>query len=164
MAMFGAAVRASQMAAMVLAAAMLAGCAGTGVRSETPAAAAAVAFTTIDQSKTSRIDAPRTVVVKDGAAWRRLWAEHAGSEMPPPQVDFAADMVVGVFLGSRPSGCHSTAIKGIERVGSTLRIDQVDTVPGPAVRCMMMIVTPAHLVVTPRSELVVEFVTKTEEL
>jgi hypothetical protein len=29
---------------------------------------------------------------------------------------------------------------------------------------MMMIVTPAHLVAMPRSELVVEFVTKTEEL
>jgi hypothetical protein len=106
-----------------LAGAALAGCAGPAARTDTPAAAGAPAFTTLDQSKTSRIDAPRTVVVKDAAAWSRLWAEHAGSDAPAPQVDFAKNMVAGVFLGSRPSGCYSTAIAGVERVGDTLRVE-----------------------------------------
>jgi hypothetical protein len=165
MAIFGRAMRASQMAAMMLAGALVAGCAGSATRgASAPAADSAPAFTTLDQSKTSHIDAARTVVVKDAAAWARLWDEHAGSDRPAPQVDFTTSMVVGVFLGSRPSGCHSTAIAALERVGNTLRVEQVEKVPGPTVRCMMMIVTPAHLVVTARSELAVEFTTKTREL
>lgn len=179
MAIFGRAVRASQWTATVLAGALLAACAGAGTHdgqagaaapaaAPAPAAAApgaaALAFSTLDQTGTSRIEAARTVLVRDPEAWRRLWSEHAGPEAAPPPVDFATSMVIGVFLGTRPSGCYSTAIVGLEHVGGKIRVQQVDQVPGPLVRCMMMIATPAHLVVTARSEAPVEFTTKTVEL
>lgn len=157
--------------AAVVAGLFLAGCAGhvgqggpARALPSMPQAAAALPFTTIDQGATSRIDAARTVVVKDADAWRRLWAEHAGPEIAPPPVDFATSMVVGVFLGSRPSPCYSTAIVGLESVEGKIRVQQVDKIPGPTVRCMMMIATPAHLILTARSEATVEFATKTLEL
>lgn len=172
MTIFRHAVQASPWTATVLASILLAGCAGAvqqggqvrGGAPAVPASAAALTFTSVDKSAASRIDAPRTVVVKDHAAWRRLWAEHAGPDAAPPPVDFATGMVVGVFLGSRPSPCYSTAIVGLESVDGKIRVQQVDTIPGPTVRCMMMIATPAHLVLTARSEAAVEFATKTLEL
>ncbi|MFH2201974.1 MAG: hypothetical protein ABIJ96_02560 [Elusimicrobiota bacterium] len=51
----------------------------------------------------------RTVAVKDGAAWAELWAEHTrGMAAAPalPQVDFARETIVAVFLGERRRGGH----------------------------------------------------------
>ncbi len=127
-------------------------------------AAGPLSFVTLDQSATSRIAAARTVVVKDAQAWQRLWAEHAGPDAAPPQVDFASRMVIGVFLGTRSSGCYATEIARIDAAGSKLRVQAIDKVPGPTVRCMMMITAPAHLVATARSDLPVEFATETVEL
>lgn len=50
---------------------------------------------------TSRIAAPRAVVVSNPGAWESLWREHAGPDAPVPAVDFAQEKVVAVFLGRR---------------------------------------------------------------
>jgi hypothetical protein len=144
--------------AALVVAALLSACAATAVQ---PSAAVPLPFKTIDQTRQSQIAAPRTVVVRDAASWARLWAEHAGADVAAPPVDFTAEMVVGVFLGTRESGCHATDIVAIERLGERIRVREADKVPGPAVRCMMMLTAPAHLVVTARSDARVEFTTET---
>lgn len=58
----------------------------------------------------------RASVVENDADWEKLWAEHncGLSEMPPlPEVDFDADRVIAVFLGSRERGGYSVKM-GLE--------------------------------------------------
>lgn len=120
-----------------------------------------VNFTTVEPHVRTGILEQRNVVVRDEAAWTRLWAEHAGSEHALPKVDFKEQMVVGVFRGPKPSTCHGGGVANVSFQNGKLQVGVVDTVPGPGVFCGMMIVHPAHLVIVKRSEAPVEFVTET---
>jgi hypothetical protein len=115
-----------------------------------------VLFQTADATSQSNIHEARTVVIKDEAAWTRLWNEHA-PDRALPAVDFASHMVVGVFMGNGPSSCYTTAIGGIVRTADKLIVREVRSVPGPDIACAMYVTTPAHLAVIPRSELPVVF-------
>jgi hypothetical protein len=121
------------------------------------AEAGALGFTTVDQGTRSGIGEARNVVVKDGAAWDALWAEHAGADAEVPAVDFDRQMVIGVFLGKQQNGCYSTTISRVSLGGNKLTVLHQDTVPGSAVLCTMAITTPAHMVVLDRTDANVEF-------
>lgn len=116
-----------------------------------------VDFRTLGADTRTRITSPRKVVIKDSAAWEQLWKEAAGPDVKAPAVDFSKEMVIGVFLGARPDGCHGTGIESITRQADRLIVRHVDTVPGPDVFCTMAIVFPDHIVAVPRSDLKVEF-------
>jgi len=62
-------------------------------------------ITTLAKGDYSGITTLRFEIVRDDAAWAALWAEHAGGT--PPAVDFSRDMVVGLWLGPRPSGGYT---------------------------------------------------------
>lgn len=126
----------------------------------TTVAATDVPFRTADATSLSDIHEARTVVVKDAAAWARLWSEHA-PRRALPDVDFTANMVVGVFMGYGASSCHTTAIDGVVRTADKLIVHELRSVPGPDIACAMHVTSPAHLVVVPRSDLPVAFATET---
>ncbi|MES2757560.1 MAG: protease complex subunit PrcB family protein [Pseudomonadota bacterium] len=123
-----------------------------------PRASAPVAFKPLDQTTRSGVQLAQTVTVRDAAAFAALWSAHAGPGAVSPPVDFSRDMVIAVFLGAQPNGCHATNIDSVSRVSDKLRVQHTDSYPGPAVLCTMAITTPAHLVVLDRSNLPVEFV------
>ena len=127
-------------------------------------AAAAIPFTSVEQSTRSNIRTARTVVVRDAAGWTALWKEHKGDAAPAPAVDFNKAMVLGVFLGSQPSGCYSTAFKLVYRSGKKIVAVHGDTVPGMGVLCTMNITTPADLIVVDRSDATVEFASQSHFL
>src|SRR2546422_9858479 len=58
---------------------------------------------TVDKGPMSGIDAPRQVTVRTPAEFATLWKSHA-ADRKRPDVDFTTNMVVGIFLGSRPTG------------------------------------------------------------
>jgi hypothetical protein len=62
---------------------------------------------TIDKGDQSNIDTRREVVVRTAADWQKLWQQHS-PDRPMPSVDFSKEMVVGVFLGSRPTAGSSS--------------------------------------------------------
>jgi hypothetical protein len=126
--------------------------------------AAAVAFTSIEQSTRSNIGDARSVVIRDAAAWAALWKEHKGDAAPLPAVDFNKAMVLGVFLGSQPNGCYSTSFSRVYRNGKKIVAVHADTVPGMGVMCTMNITTPAELVVVERSDATVEFASQGRSL
>jgi hypothetical protein len=121
-----------------------------------PVALTGIPFQTADATGMSNIHEARTVVVKDAAAWTRLWNEHAPGRALPA-VDFAKDMVVGVFMGAGASSCYTTGIDGVARTADRIIVHETRSVPGPDIMCAMLVTTPAHLVVIPRSDLPVEF-------
>ena len=81
------------------------------------------------------------------ADWRSLWTAHSSEPVPP--VDFARLLVVGVFLGTRP-----TAGFDVEVTGATIRGDEavvrfVEQRPAPDAVLAQVVTSPYHFVLLP---------------
>jgi hypothetical protein len=64
--------------------------------------APAIQMKTIDAGTQSQIEQPEQVTARSAEDWAKLWRQHSW-DREAPAVDFARDMVVGVFLGGRPT-------------------------------------------------------------
>lgn len=116
-----------------------------------------LSFNQIDMNSQSGVKQKKTVVVKDQNAWKILWKEHATQGEDLPQIDFTKNMVVGVFLGEKPSACYSIRDVQIWKVGTQMNVTHTNILPGPLVRCAFSIVTPAILIEVPLSKDYEEF-------
>ncbi|MES1254870.1 MAG: protease complex subunit PrcB family protein [Acidobacteriota bacterium] len=100
---------------------------------------------TVAKGAASGIDMPRTVIVRTTAEWGTLWRDHApGTDAPP--VDFSAQAVVGVFLGSRPTAGYSVEIVRTVSRGAGLVVQYVESRPGKGAMTAQMLTAPYHLV------------------
>ena len=108
-----------------------------------------VKFTTIDRGQQSNIDDAREVTVRTAAEWTALWKLHAG-ERPRPAVDFSKSTVMGVFLGSRPTGGYDVEITGIEKEGSDLIVTWREQRPERGAMLSQVLTMPFHLVSIPK--------------
>jgi uncharacterized membrane protein len=116
------------------------------------------AFQTIAAGDGSSIAGARRVVARDAAAWRALWAAHAGPDVAEPDVDFDTRMVAAAFAGERPSaGCEVT-ITGGRREGTTLVLVVDETQPAPGAVSAQVITSPFHIISLPRYDGEVRFV------
>ena len=111
------------------------------------AIAAPMKFTTIDRGQQSNVDDLRQVTIRSAAEWTALWKQHAG-ERPRPAVNFTTSMVVGVFLGSRPSGGFDVEITGIEKEGTDLVVTWRERPPDRGAILSQVLTMPCHLVST----------------
>ena len=115
----------------------------------------AVPFTTIAQSARSQIQESRQVVVRTAADWLTLWTTHDSA--PAPNVDFSRVIVVGVFLGTRPTAGFSVRITGVTARENSAVVEYVEGKPRPGAMTAQMLTSPFHLVTVPRSIETVEF-------
>ena len=107
------------------------------------------------QGAASGIEAPRQVVVRTAVEWAALWKAHS-PVTPAPAVDFSRTMVVGVFLGFRPTAGFSVAIARVRSEGSRTIVEYVER--KPAAGMVAQILTfPFHLVTLPATPGSVEF-------
>jgi hypothetical protein len=113
------------------------------------ASAEPVAFKALERGDQSSIESAREVVVRTAAEWKGFWKQHSPGQ-PPPAVDFAKSMVVGVFLGSRPTGGYTVEITKIEREGDDLIVTYREQRPGKADIVTQVITMPYQLVTTTR--------------
>jgi hypothetical protein len=110
---------------------------------------ATVPIRSIDKGLESQMDEARQVAVRSAADWAKLWNQHAG-ERPRPAVDFSKEMVVGVFLGSRPTAGFSMEIVGAREEGATLVVQYRETRPPQGGGVVAQILTsPFHIVAVP---------------
>jgi hypothetical protein len=104
-----------------------------------------LAFSTIYRGTQSHIEEPREVVIRTAGEWSELWKAHAPAA-PVPIVNFRREMVVGVFLGTRPTGGYSVEVATIEPKGSetvvTYRVEE----PGRDAMVTQALTSPVHLV------------------
>jgi hypothetical protein len=103
----------------------------------------------LDKGSTSDVAAARQVTIRDRDAWMALWRVH-GSSRPLPDVDFSREMVVGVFLGSRPTAGFAVEIVGYREVGDAVVVQYRETAPAPDAITAQVIVSPYHLVAIPK--------------
>ena len=87
-----------------------------------------------------------------------LWKRH-GSGQPAPVIDFGQEMVVGVFLGSRPTAGYKVEIVGIVAEGRRRLVVRLPERRPPPDRVVAQMVTaPFHLVSLDRQDGAVTFV------
>lgn len=120
-------------------------------------AGGAIPLVTVARGTMSSIDEPYQAVVRTEAEWLKLWRRH-GSGQPAPDINFEARMVVGVFLGSRPSAGYSVEIVEARSADGGLVVEYRETKPAPDRMVAQVITAPFHLVSLDRQEGAVTFV------
>jgi len=106
-------------------------------------------MTTIAKGVQSGVESAREVVARTETEWQALWREHAPNQ-PAPAVDFTRDMVVGVFMGSRPTGGFSVQITATRQDRGSLIVEYRETRPGRGTITAQVITAPFHLAAIPQ--------------
>ena len=105
---------------------------------------------TIDRGSQSSVDQTRTVVIRSSDEWSALWRAHA-ADKPAPPVDFTKEMVVGVFLGSRPTSGYSVEIVQTRQGPNGLVVEYREGSPARDMMTAQVITSPYHLVAVQKS-------------
>lgn len=120
-------------------------------------------FSQIEHSLNSLVTDAKQVVIKDQAALNALYALHS-RDKKLLTVDFSTKMVVAVFAGQKPGGCFDIGVSNVYESNGKLVVTVTETVPGPLVLCTANITSPADFVEVDRSDLPVEFTSRTVQL
>jgi hypothetical protein len=110
----------------------------------------------VEKGVESQVDVQRQVTVRDATEWTSLWHAHAW-DRPEPAVDFSREMVVGVFMGSRPTAGFAIEIVGYLEAGNGVVVRYRETMPGRGTLTAQILVSPYHLVAIPKRTGVVTF-------
>ena len=105
---------------------------------------------TLDRGSQSNVDTARQATARTAAELSALWQLHAPGR-PLPAVDFDREIVVGVFLGSRPTAGFSVEIVSAQRDGQTLVVRYRETRPPRDSIVAQVITSPYHLAAVPRT-------------
>lgn len=106
----------------------------------------------------SFVTAPRQVVARDQASFQRLWLEHTGENVGAPEVDFSKEMVVAVFMGEKNTGGYQVRIVEVRQSAGQVEVVTEEKTPPEGSMVIQVLTAPAHLVVVPRSEGPVRFI------
>ena len=104
----------------------------------------------IEKGDQSNIDEARRVLVRTDAEWTTLWKQHH-PDKPRPAVDFSKEMVVGVFMGSRPNAGYSTTIISATAANGALIVRYAEKAPAPGSMSAQILTSPFHLVAIPKA-------------
>ena len=115
------------------------------------------AFTTVAKGEASGHQEAKQVIIRTAAEWKALWQEHSPTQKMPA-VDFAKDMVVGVFLGSRPSAGYEVEIVNVRTEQNNLIVEYAQKQPGRGTMAAQILTEPFHLVSVPKHAGTVRFV------
>lgn len=113
-------------------------------------------FTNIAKGDASGQQTAKQVTVRTAAEWTALWKDHAPTDKMPA-VDFTKNMVVGIFLGTKPSAGHEVEIVGVRDEQKDLVVEYVQKQPGRGTMAAQILTEPFHLVSVPKHEGTVRF-------
>lgn len=95
----------------------------------------------------SGIKGTRRLVIRDAVTWSQFWSELGAGVKP--SVDFGRDLVIAVASGERSSGGHDIEVQRVTRIGGELRIEVVQTSPGPGCMAASVMTQPVDVVMVP---------------
>ena len=98
---------------------------------------------------------PLNQVVRDEESWKSLWGEASSEKLP--EVDFTQFMVVGVFLGLKPTGGYEAEILEPKVEGKRLVVEYREENPPPGSFVIQAFTSPYHLMILPKTDLPVAF-------
>ena len=103
----------------------------------------------VEKGVESQVEVQRQATVRDAAGWTSLWHAHSW-DRPEPAIDFSREMVVGVFMGSRPTAGFGIEIVGYRKAGDGVVVQYRETMPDRGTLTAQIIISPYHLVAIPR--------------
>lgn len=103
----------------------------------------------LNTDQMSGIDRPEQVIARTADQFQSLWQRHAPGR-PAPSVNFASQMVLAVFLGSRPSGGYEVAITEVRAEAGALVVRWTERRPAPGQMAAQVLTAPSHFVTVPR--------------
>lgn len=106
---------------------------------------------TIEKGDQSSIDAAKQVLVRSDAELRLLWQQHA-PDRPMPTIDFTREMLVAVFMGSRPNAGYSTAVVSTTAAAGVLMVRYSETKPSAGAVTAQILTFPYHIVAIPKAD------------
>ena len=105
---------------------------------------------TIEKGDQSNVEDAKQVLVRTEAEWTKLWQQHS-PDHPRPAVDFSKEMVVGVFMGSRPNAGFSTTITSATAASGALIVRYAEKMPAAGGVSAQILTFPYHLVAIPKA-------------
>ena len=110
---------------------------------------ASLPMRTIEKGVMSNMDDARQASARSVEEWSRLWTLHGG-ERTRPSVDFSREVVVAVFMGTRPTAGFSIEITRVREEGPALVVTYKETRPAPDALTAQVLTSPFHIVAVPR--------------
>ena len=110
---------------------------------------ASVPMRSLDKGISSQIDVARQAAVRSDAEWNMLWSQHAG-DRARPAVDFNREMVLAVFLGTRPTAGFSVEIVGAREDSGALVVSYRESRPPAGIVTAQVLISPYHFVAVPK--------------
>ena len=110
-----------------------------------------MAIRTIDKGVNSNVDAARQAVARTETEWSALWKAHDPNR-PMPKVDVSKEMVVAVFLGSRPTAGFAVEIASAEVRNGALVVRYRETKPAPGTITAQILTSPYHIAAVPKHD------------
>jgi PrcB C-terminal len=105
---------------------------------------------TVDKGEQSNVDSARQVVIRTEADWTKLWQQHS-PDRQRPTVDFAKDMIVGVFMGSRSTAGYNISIVSTFAKDGNVLVRYQESTPRPGTMTAQVLTFPYHLVAIPKA-------------
>jgi hypothetical protein len=103
----------------------------------------------VEKGAESLVDVQRQATVRTASEWTSLWHAHSW-DRPEPAIDFSREMVVGVFMGSRPTAGFGIEIVGYRDSGDGVIVQYRETMPDRDTLTAQILVSPYHFVAIPR--------------
>jgi hypothetical protein len=94
-------------------------------------------------------------VIRSTEEWEALWRIH--SPQAAPTVDFSGAIVVGIWLGARPTSGYRVDVVAVRMEGSTAVVEYRERTPERGSILAQVLTSPFHLVRVPGNPGVVEF-------
>lgn len=111
---------------------------------------AAVTMRTIEKGAESNVDAARQSVARTNAEWTALWKAHE-FDRPLPAVNFSREMVVAVFMGSRPTAGFAIEVVSATEQSGALVVKYRETAPPRDALTAQILTAPFHIVAVPKT-------------
>ena len=120
-----------------------------------PPAGTAIPYETVARDNLSGVTARQTLVIRDQAAWDKLWSQHTAGRTPvpaAPKVDFTHKMLVGVFAGEYGNACHSLAVARVAAGATRLEVEVDEHDVTTVAICTPVVSHPMQIVAVDRTD------------
>jgi hypothetical protein len=114
-------------------------------------------FTSVAKGDVSAQQDARQVTVRTAAEWKALWNDHAPTQKMP-DIDFNKQMVVGIFLGTKPSTGNEVTVVNVRTEEKDLIVEYVQKQPARGTMAAQILTEPYHLVAVSRHPGTVRFI------
>jgi hypothetical protein len=106
---------------------------------------------TIEKGDQSSIEDAKQVLVRTEAEWTQLYRQHT-FDKPAPKIDFSREMILAVFMGSRPTAGFSTAIVSATAANGALNVRYSESRPPAGTITAQVLTFPYHIVAIPKAD------------